>query len=247
MSQQPDVVEYLMTCHSGGTLEIFLEPIRPRPHLVILGDTPTARTLAALGDLLGFRVHPVLPSPASDAADTQEPEALSAALLDRLDRPFVVIATMGAADEEPLEIALRGPTAYVALVASPRRAAVLRDYLAERGVTPEQLQKLRAPAGLNLGGQTQEEIALSIMAEIVQVRATLAPTPPARSPSPPPAAIADAIDPICGMSVSPNEIRFVTHHAGSDYYFCCGGCKRKFDADPARYLAPTAQPVKGPA
>jgi hypothetical protein len=77
-----------------------------------------------------------------------------------------------------LEAALRSPTSYVALVASPRRATVMRDYLAGRGVTPEQLDKLHAPAGLNLGAETPEEIALSILAEVVQRRSTLPLTAP---------------------------------------------------------------------
>jgi xanthine dehydrogenase accessory factor len=107
---------------------------------------------------------------------------------------------------------------------------VLRDYLAARGVTAEQIAKLRAPAGLNIGAATQEEIALSIMAEIVQVRSRRDDVP---LPAPP--AQPAARDPVCGMSVSPHQARFTTDHDGTTYYFCGAHCKAAFEAAPRRF------------
>jgi xanthine dehydrogenase accessory factor len=216
-SGRPDVAEYLMTCHSGGTLEIFVEPVVPRPRLCLVGDTPVARTLAALGKALGYRVARIEPTADIGAGG----------------RTCVVIATMGAADEEALEAALRSPAPYVALVASPRRAEILRDYLLARGVTPEQLARLRAPAGLDIGAETQEEIALSIMAEIVQSRSTAALEAPAEVEP----AVVEAKDPVCGMSVSTQDARFRTDHAGTTYYFCCAHCKSRFEAEPLLFAA----------
>jgi xanthine dehydrogenase accessory factor len=217
-SRQPDVVEYLMTCHSGGTLEIFVEPVLPRPQLRVVGDTPVARTLAVLGAALGYRVERIDPAaPAADRAATGE-------------QAFVVVATMGDADEETLEAALRSRAPYVALVASPRRAAVLRDYLAARGVTAEEIARLRAPAGLDIGARTQEEIALSILAEIVHLRSIRdnepVPTVPMQS---------EATDPVCGMSVSPHQTRFTADHEGTAYYFCCAHCKTAFESAPEQF------------
>jgi xanthine dehydrogenase accessory factor len=219
--QQPDVVEYLMTCHSGGTLEIFVEPVMPQPRLCIVGETPVALTLATLGQALGYRVERV------------DPAALTPERFAPGRRTAVVIATMGAADEEAVEAALRSAAPYVALVASPRRAAVLRDYLATRGVPAERIAKLRAPAGLDIGARTQEEIALSIMAEIVQLRSS--PTNEELATAVP--AAVEARDPVCGMTVSVRDARISTEHEGATYYFCCPHCKSEFEAAPLRFLA----------
>ena len=226
-SQQPDLVEYLMTCHSGGTLEIFVEPVFPAPRLVLIGETPVVHTLAALGQTLGFRTE-LVPVEGFDAALPPEPLAADAS------RSYVVVATMGTADEEAIEAALRGTAPYVALVASPRRAAVLHDYLADRGLTADQLARLRATAGLNIGAETQEEIALSIMAEIVQYRATHDAARPLPVERP-----IEARDPVCGMNVTVSGARFTLDHDGSTYYFCCGHCKTSFAATPLAYAAAT--------
>jgi xanthine dehydrogenase accessory factor len=231
-SRRPGLVEYLMTCHSGGTLEIFIEPVIPVPRLWVVGDTPICRTLATLGQLLGYRVDSV--EPMGGASASSESPVLAALAPERGGQgrqTFVVVATMGTADEEALEAALRSPVAYVALVASPRRAEVLCDYLATRGLTPEQLQKLKAPAGLDIGAATPEEIALSIMAEIVQVRAKL----PIETRTTDTALPPEATDPVCGMSVSTRDARFVAEHSGTTYYFCCAGCKAKFEAEPSLF------------
>src|SRR5262249_27216215 len=229
----PDVVEYLMTCHSGGTLEIFVEPVVPRPNLCIVGDTPVARTLASLGETLGYRVERIDPSADPNAG----PNATMRAALtpDRVaspERTHVVVATMGAADEETLEAALRSQARYVALVASPRRVAVLRDYLAARGVAAEQIARLRAPAGLDIGAQTPEEIALSILAEIVQLRSSVSGEPIPATP-----AQTGARDPVCGMTVSPHLTRFTTDYQGTAYFFCCANCRATFEAAPERFVA----------
>ena len=153
------------------------------------------------------------------------------------------VATMGEADEESLVAALRSPAPYVALVASPKRAAKVREFLAEEGLAADRLSKLHAPAGLDLGGPTAEEIALSVMAEIVQVRAgapslaRVAPLAeiPTRAPLP-----EEAVDPVCGMTVAVAGARFTVEHAGQRFYFCCPGCRRSFEKQPERYLTRTA-------
>jgi xanthine dehydrogenase accessory factor len=217
--QRPDLVEYLMTCHSGGTLEIFVEPVVPAPLLRLIGATPVVETLAALGQVLGYRVERMARLTTSESVPGSA---------------FVVVATMGTGDEEALEAALRSEALYVALVASPRRAAVMRDYLTARGIAPEELVKLRAPAGLDLGGQRPEEIALSIMAEIVQSRAGRASGATAAAPVP--TSTPEAIDPVCGMTVSTREARLVAEYDGVTYYFCCPHCKATFEREPERFV-----------
>jgi xanthine dehydrogenase accessory factor len=225
--QRPGFIEYPMTCHSGGVLEIFVEPVTPRLHLYLVGETPVVRALAAMGRVLDYHVDVV------DTTDASLRAALAPERIGRGNRTFVVIATMGMADEEALEAALRSPTSYVALVASPRRATVMRDYLAGRGVTPEQLDKLHAPAGLNLGAETPEEIALSILAEVVQRRSTLPLTAPVEIEIAPPPL--EATDPVCGMSVAVADARFRSDHDETTYYFCCAQCQSRFEADPAMF------------
>ena len=166
------IIDYVMTCHSGGTLEIYVEPHLPAPVLWVAGTTPIAGALVALGAGLGFRVTLVDPVADAEAFADADRVVASADLagLDPGASPYVVVASQGQWDEEALEAALRRDASYVGLVASPTRAAVVRSYLRDQGVPEDRLAALRAPAGLDLGAETAEEVALSILAELVQVR-----------------------------------------------------------------------------
>jgi xanthine dehydrogenase accessory factor len=228
----PGLVEHHMRCHSGGTLDVFIEPVLPAPRLCVVGPSPIARALAALGATVGYEVVAIDPDPGSP-----DPAAL-AALTDTTHGAarFVAIATMGMTDEEALLAALRGPAVHVALVASPRRAAKVREYLAAEGLNSEQLSRLRAPAGLDIGAFTAEEIALSILAELVTLRAagTGAGFHPSTIVAPPPAPLT-AVDPVCGMAVEVGSARFTLDHDVGTLYFCCPGCRRAFQKNPAQY------------
>ena len=216
-----------MTCHSGGALEILIEPVLPAPRLFIVGETPIVTTLIELARVMGYRVNQF-----ERAAD------LALRLGDTETPVFVVVASMGVDDEEALAAALRAGASYVALVASPKRAAVVRETLAAMGVSPDDLVRLKAPAGLDIGARTQEEIALSIMAEIAQVRSAMTPGTTAGISVPDPVAALEleAIDPVCGMTVTIAGARHQTEYDGKIWYFCCGGCKARFEADPLPYL-----------
>jgi xanthine dehydrogenase accessory factor len=223
------VQAYTMSCHSGGTLEIYVEPVLPKRHLVIVGRGPVVDALARLGDAMGFALTLV-------SSDLRPPEITAA---DITPRSFVVVATHGASDEDAIEQALRGRAAYVSLVASRRRAAAIAEVLRSRGVPAHEVARINAPAGLDIGAAAPEEIAVSILAEIVQVarrRVTEAPVAPAT-----PEAVAASrgaqptLDPVCGMVVDPAAARHQSAVAGRFYYFCCAHCKRVFDQDPSRY------------
>ncbi|BBM74085.1 XdhC family protein [Rhodothermus marinus] len=166
------IVAYSMTCYSGGTLDVYIEPLLPPPQLLVLGRSAVAQALVRLGRALGYRVLVADPE-ASTALFPEADFLVPSFALDNLPLTpwtFAVVATQGEGDEEALEAALAHPFPYVALVASRRKAARLREVLAERGVPADRLATVRAPAGLNLGARTPEEIALSILAEIVQER-----------------------------------------------------------------------------
>src|SRR5881397_167954 len=167
---RPGVRHFPMTCHSGGTLEIHIEPLLPSEQLVIVGRTPVARALAALGSALGR--HVIVAEPDVTAEDFPTANEIVPDLLRvRIDdRTAVVVAARGDADEDPLAIALRTSAAYVGLVASRTRGDVVREVLAGRGFSAEELRRLVYPAGLDMGPLTDEEIALSILAQILSHR-----------------------------------------------------------------------------
>jgi xanthine dehydrogenase accessory factor len=218
------MVEYAMSCHSGGTLEIYIEPVLAAPRVILIGGGPVVATLARLAEAVAFAVTV---AGLDDAARELAGLGVGA-------RTSVVVATHGAADEDVLEHALRSDAGYVSLVASRRRAAAVIEVLRERGVPEERLRRLRAPAGLDIGAVTPQEIAASILAEIVQVLRAGAEEPPVAG-SPGHTAPEAVTDPVCGMSVEPATARFRSEVDGRVYHFCCAGCKRAFDDDPARY------------
>jgi xanthine dehydrogenase accessory factor len=149
------------------------------------------------------------------------------------DRSYVVIATQGHYDEDALERALATPAAYVGLVASTKRAEAVLGYLRDRGVGDEALSRVHAPAGVDLGHIASDEIAIAVMAEIVQLRAegTLdVPAPAAGVTS-----RHEEIDPVCGMTVNVADARHRTVHDGRTFYFCSAGCLGSFESDPASY------------
>jgi xanthine dehydrogenase accessory factor len=225
------VLELAMTCHSGGTLEIFIEPFRPDPCLVVVGDTPVTRALLELGRPLGFRTVAL---GAGDADADEAHAALDFGSLSPERLAFVVIASMGVMDEEGLRgaLTLPQPPAYVALVGSRRRFASLRAFLEDEGIAPERLEAVYVPAGLHIHAETPAEIALSILAQIVEVRRTTPYTLPItdQPESPAPRIV---IDPICGMEVDLATARHTLELDGTLYGFCCPACKRRFQQDHA--------------
>jgi xanthine dehydrogenase accessory factor len=236
-------IEYVMTCHSGGTMEVYVEPHLPKADLWVCGVTPIAAALARLGAAMGFRTTLLDPSAAAD----DHPDATVLAH-DRLlslapeTRPFVVVATQGQWDEEAVAMALARSASYVGLVASPTRAAAVRAWLLDEGVAAERIETLRAPCGMDIGATTPEEVAVSILAELVAVRRRRASfaTPPLEemAVAAPPEEQMVLLDPVCGMTVDPGSTRHIAEHAATIYAFCSAGCRTAFRKDPAAYLAP---------
>ena len=210
-------------CLSGGAMEIFLEPVLPAPRVAVVGETPVAGALARLGRELGLDV--VAAAGDADLA--------------------VVIASHGRDEIGALRAALEARVPYVGLVASRRRGAAVAEELAG---TPG-LERLETPAGLDIGARTPEEIALSILARIVEVRragheasplAIHPPAGPATAPLGPataPLGPATALDPVCGMTVAATDATPHAEHAGRTVYFCCDGCRATFERDPDRFAS----------
>lgn len=235
------IVDYTMTCHSGGALDIYLEPVKPKPQIMILGRSPVAQILAQLGSIIGYGVSMVSSETPKDSVGGTE-----SIVADDFKLPsgkinaqtFVVVSTQGEGDEEALEQAVNSDAVYVAFVASKTKATKVLEFLKARGLSDEKISRVRAPAGLNIGATSPEEIAVSILSEIVQIRASAA-----KSAAKPAASVAlnviqnDAKDPICGMTVEKSKAKHKSEYQGKTFYFCCAGCKQKFEQSPERYLA----------
>ncbi len=263
------VMDLPMTCYSGGTMEVFVEPHHPRPRLLIVGALPTARALATLGAAMNYEV--VLVSPEGETGEMPQVDRLLTNLDEVGDyvRPFTyaVVASHGNYDERALELILQAKPGYVGLVASPRRGHEVRNYLLAQGLTESDLLPLKVPAGLDIQARRGDEIALSIMAEIVQKHRNaelldLALFSSAEEEAHEEHEMAhhhhgahhghdaehmghdagvdeamEAIDPVCHMTVNIATAVYSTEYEGQMYYFCCAGCKSSFEAEPEKYLA----------
>jgi len=244
------VESYRMTCEGGGSLEIYLEPVLPKPELLIVGRSPVAQIVSELGRLLDFKV--CLADPDANKEEFPDVHLLVTDLglvRSRINETsFVVVATMGNGDEEGLQAVVGTTPKYLGLVASEKKARSLFDYLRDKGATDEQVARIKCPAGLALGGETMPEIALSVMAEITQVRRASAAKfePATRSMALPVmqgAAIAEAsgagpleaTDPICGMTVDKHNARYTSVFLDQTFYFCCLRCKETFERSPQSY------------
>ncbi len=235
-----DIRIFPMTCTSGGALDIYMEPHLPQPQLLLIGDSPVLATLKTLASALNFTVMALL-----------QPD-MSQVVLN--EQAYILVATHGQYDEDALEQALRSPARYVGMVASHRRAAAVRDYLRGSGLEESQIARLKAPAGLDIGATTPEEIAASILAELVQIRrrgaGTLSTVETGEQGEQQEQAQGSeeeqeirgtalpvtALDPVCGMIVEIATARHRSTYDGREFYFCCPACKRLFERNPQEYL-----------
>lgn len=211
-----------ISCQSEGALQVYVEPVLPTPRLTIVGRSPMAHTLADLARALGWR---------SEVYDDPD---FSAAELDA--RSVVVVATQGHGDEEAIEKAVAAFPAFVGLVASRKRGEAVLGYLADRGVPQNLLDRVRVPVGLDLGHTSHREIAVAVLAELVQLRAA-GQIGPAATPAPSRPAPVTTRDPVCGMTVRADASSHPYEHDGVTYHFCCVGCRDTFASNPHAYLS----------
>ena len=235
-SPEQGIVDYTMTCHSGGTLDIYIEPVLPKPHILILGRSPVAVALARLSKAINYAVSIAAPQAEREHfPDCDHVQAdLDLSQIKITPQTFVVVSTQGQHDEEALENALGSEASYVAFVASKVKAAKILDYLKERGLSSTRLGQLKAPAGLDIHASSPEEIAVSILAEIIQEnRSGMAKQKREVERT---VASQEVKDPVCGMMVDIGEASHKSEFRGNAFYFCCAGCKQKFDKQPERYV-----------
>lgn len=239
-----------MTCFSGGALEIYIEPQLPLPRIMVIGNLPVAQALVQLGKAMNYQVIAI--DPDNKGAGLAQADEL---LLDIEQIParitpftYIVVASHGQYDELALAYALRSKAPYISLVASKKRAASVLSYLSAQGITAAELTRLKYPAGLDIQARRGDEIALSIIAEIVQQRRNAEPLALEAlldgiqlSGEP-----AEATDLVCGMTVRIAGAEHSLEYEGQTYYFCCEGCKISFENEPAKFLdrpAPLGQAI----
>jgi xanthine dehydrogenase accessory factor len=210
-----------ISCQSDGALQIYIEPVMAAPHVLVVGNSPMAATLLDLVRGIGWR------------GELVDGPAFATAMVT--PSSVVIVATQGHGDEEALESALAGSPAFIGLVASRKRGDVVRGYLADRGASQSDLARVQVPIGLDLGHTTHREIAVSILAELVQLRAAgqLKPRPRVMLPLLEPQ---EVIDLVCGMTVQAVPANRPFEHEGTTYYFCAMGCRVAFEKDPGSFI-----------
>jgi xanthine dehydrogenase accessory factor len=154
-------------CPSKGSADVFIEPVMPRPPLIVIGSSYVAKAISELAAMLGFSLVQVSATPQAAGA---APLASALAQPHQLKRAFIVVATQGAGDYAALSAALKTNAPYVAFVASSKKAKAMRERLANDGLAEASVERLRAPAGLAIGSETPAEIAVAILAEMIKVR-----------------------------------------------------------------------------
>ena len=195
-------------CLSGGTLEVFLDPNVPQTLVVVVGHAPIAEAVVAVGVQLGY---------AARAYDGDIPA----------DTAAVVVASHGRGEERAIAAALEAGVPYVGLVASAKRGRAVLDAMDLPAALRE---KVRTPAGIDIGARTPGEVAVSVLAEIIAARPQAA--RPAVAVARPAAA---GVDLVCGMTVAAGADALHLEHAGQIVWFCGSGCMQAFLADPAMY------------
>jgi len=260
------ITDFAMNCHSGGTLDIFIDPVIPRPVLLIIGASPAAQSLAGLAKRVGFFVTAAFPG-ANKEIFPEVDRVIDGFDIADVGPDFIVVATQGKRDEQGLEAAISVPAAYTAFIASERKAAKLKSYLKEHGSDSERVDAIVSPVGVEIDAVTPEEIALSVLASVVKARRqgvavaqaatensaeTAGCCGSAKTEAAPESAgsccaSSDAasggsetdgvsIDPICGMSVETKDTEYTSEYQGKTYYFCCGGCQHRFESEPEKVL-----------
>ena len=238
------VMEYKMTCQSEGTVEVFIEPVLPEPHLVVMGKSAIAKALVKIGKAAGYRVTAVAPDARPDTFG-QVDELITQYKLDQVKTTMassIVVVTQGEQDELALEEAMKKSAIYLGFVASRKKKSVVFSSLLDAGLDQEAISKIKSPAGIDIKARKPEEVAISILAEIIQVQQM---NPSGFSFSAFDETRQQAgkskfyINPVCGVPVDMENPKHVVEYKGEKVYFCCDGCLVKFEQQPEKYMTRT--------
>lgn len=241
--------EYVMSCQSKGTLEVMIEPVIPQPELIVVGKSNIARKLSLLASAADFKVSVM----ASDADVQMFPTAYQ--VKDTVDfrsfksvsNTYIIVTTQGEDDELSVRKALQTAVKFVGFVASAKKSDDIRNYLLDQGISEKRTGQLRSPVGLDINAKLASEVAISILAEIIDHfrNGSAADNMPTHESSKEEAESTPAgdkfaedyyINPVCNVPVSKKNPKHIVEYAGEKVYFCCDGCKVSFEAEPSKYI-----------
>ena len=231
---------YHMSCYSGGTLEIHIEPYLPEPQLVVCGASPAAQALVRIGKAVGFQVVLIDPT-AVEEKFTDADLVLTRVEKERLPpcrERYAVVATMGNWDDQAVVELLTLHPDYIGVIASKKRFRQMMQSIHPDGISQEKLDSIRCPAGLDIPVRTLQEIALSVVAEIVSIRrrSALQAAPVAAQSE-----FTLVEDPVCHMTVDARTTQTTFQFESVVYYFCSAHCKNSFEKNPRAYISVEAK------
>jgi xanthine dehydrogenase accessory factor len=231
---------YNMSCQSGGEVEVYIEPVLPKPQIIIFGNSHIGMALAKLSKAMDYKVEVVQTSIDKNVY----PSADNIYSIDNFEinevhkQSYAVVCTQGEGDLAALSTALKMESQYLAFVSSPMKAqSIYTDLRKQEGATFDQLTKIKCPAGLDLGAKLPEEVAISILAEVIKkFRLDYEKEKTGKE------AVLDIpnddfyMNPVCNIPIQKSTAKHVLEHAGQKVYFCCDGCKVSFEKEPSKYI-----------
>ena len=241
--------EYVMSCQSKGTVELMIEPVIPQAEIIVVGKSNIARKLVQMAAAADFRVTIM----AIDADTQTFPEAnkvLGEVKFDSIQNirnTHIIVTTQGEDDELSVKKAMQTQATYVGYVASARKSEDIQTYLRTEGISEERISQLRSPVGLDINAKLASEVAISILAEVIEhfrnkSKAEHSCCGSSKTAKTETTAAEDKfaedyyINPVCNVPVSKKNPKHIIEHKGEKVYFCCDGCKVSFENDPAKYI-----------
>lgn len=235
---------YNMTCQSGGQVEVYIEPMLPKPHILIIGQSHIGMALSRLAKAMDYQVTAVM----NVADPTVYPEADRVLELTELNdlenykQAYILVCSQGEGDVTALLKAIAIDSDYIGFVASRIKGQSVFTDLRQHGITFDQLKKIKTPAGIDIGGKLPEEAAVSILAQIIQLFRQQSDTTSVNVDSGTLSHMPNDdfyINPVCKIPVQKSTAKHVLQHNGDSVYFCCDGCKVSFEKEPEKYIPVT--------
>lgn len=237
--EQNGVVNYKMTCMSGGSVEVYVEPIMPQTTIKIFGRSHIAKALCDIGKAAGFQIDVITNFNESDVFDNADSlTTLDEYELKDLPNDYVVVCTQGEDDAKHLLTAIKSNPKYIAFVASRRKANGIFMGLKSEGIGHDDLIKIKTPAGLDINAKTPQEVAISILAQIIENKRSEEGNSEDDKFKNLELEINDElyINPVCKIPVQKNSAKHILEYKGEKVYFCCDGCKESFEKEPEAYM-----------
>lgn len=240
-----NLIHYTMSCYSEGAVEVLIEPFDSLPEIIVVGKSNIAMKLVEIAAVANFKVTVIAKDPATNqfpTADLIHPE-LDFKSLKNPQNAYIIIASQGDNDEEKIVKALETSINYVGLISSAKKAKKIRAFLATTQLSPKRIAELRSPVGIDINAKQASEVAISILADIIQHFRNTTPNSCCNTKTKTPQeehskAFSEEfyINPVCNVPVSKITPKHILEYGGKKVFFCCDGCKISFEKNPELYL-----------